>query len=101
MNERMQDLGVLSDVREMGIDSDFLFDIEDIILIVDFIDIEMQIIYDGIQKMYFRGNEYFGGMKERFDNFEGLYLEVVCVLGINFFSMRRRWSFVSLDISLF
>lgn len=51
--------------------------------------------------MYFRGNEYFGGMKERFDNFEGLYSEVVRVLGINFFSMRRRWSFVSLDISFF
>nr|XP_034325839.1 neuron navigator 3 isoform X4 [Crassostrea gigas] len=99
MNERMQDSGVLSDVREMGTDSDLPFDIEDTILTVDSIDTEMQTIHDGIQKMHLRGNEHFGGMKERLDNLEGLYSEVVRVLGTNPPSMRRRWSLASSDTS--
>lgn len=66
---------------------------------VDSIDTEMQTIHDGIQKMHLRGNEHFGGMKERLDNLEGLYSEVVRVLGTNPPSMRRRWSLASSDTS--
>jgi hypothetical protein len=99
-NEKMQDSGVLSDVRELGTDSDLPFDIEDTILTVDSIDTEMQTIHDGIQKMNFHGDENFGGMKERLDNLEGLYSEVVRVLGgPNPSHTRRRWSLASSDTS--
>ena len=99
MNDKMQDSGVLSDVRELGTDSDLPFDIEDTILTVDSIDTEMQTIHDGIQKMQFRGGENVGGMRERLDNLEGLYSEVVRVLGTNPTSTRRRWSLASSDTS--
>ncbi|XP_062595526.1 uncharacterized protein LOC134256867 isoform X2 [Saccostrea cucullata] len=94
MNEKMQDSGVLSDVRELGTDSDLPFDIEDTILTVDSIDTEMQTIHAGIQKL--QGD---GGMRERLDNLEGLYSEVVRVLGSNPPNMRRRWSLASSDTS--
>ncbi|XP_056021249.1 neuron navigator 3-like isoform X2 [Ostrea edulis] len=98
-NEKMQDSGVLSDVRELGTDSDLPFDIEDTILTVDSIDTEMQTIHDGIQKMHLHGDENFGGMRERLDNLEGLYSEVVRVLGNNPSNTRRRWSLASSDTS--
>ncbi|XP_061172751.1 uncharacterized protein LOC133182058 isoform X2 [Saccostrea echinata] len=96
INEKMQDSGVLSDVRELGTDSDLPFDIEDTILTVDSIDTEMQTIHAGIQKMHIQGD---GGMRERLDNLEGLYSEVVRVLGSNPPNMRRRWSLASSDTS--
>ena len=99
--------GTLSDVRESGAESDLPFDIEDTILTVDSIDTEMQNMHDGLQTMHDKMQpEHMDSMKERLSNLEGLYQEVLRIVGserdsakTSGVTTRRRWSLGSSDTS--
>ncbi|KAK3093750.1 hypothetical protein FSP39_019651 [Pinctada imbricata] len=98
--------GTLSDVRESGAESDLPFDIEDTILTVDSIDTEMQNMHEGLQSMHDKMKpESMDSMKERLSNLEGLYQEVIRIVGAEKESVttvtatRRRWSLGSSDTS--